>query len=668
MKASWNWLTDYVSAKASAAEVADRLTMAGLTVESIEETPDDIVFEVEITSNRPDWLCHLGIAREIAALYGLSARVPAVKPASDGGEVHAAAALEVKDFKFCPYYTGRVIKGVTIAPSPGWLKTRVESIGLRSINNVVDATNFVMYECGQPLHAFDLAKVGGKKVVVRPAATGENIILIDGSKHTLKSSDLVIADAHRPIALAGVMGGLETEIGGDTADVFLESAKFDQYAIRITSKRLGISSDASYRFERGVDLEGVEWASRRSAEVIVGVAGGTLLSGLLAKGEGAQERRKVSLRMPRLSHVLGMEVPSERAREILSSLGFEVAAASRESLEVGVPSFRGDVKEEVDLIEEVARINGYDRIPLETGLKIDVGRRTNRERVTETAEAVMTAGGFYGCASYSLVSGDLYRKYSPWTSREPVYIENRAGQENAFVRTSLIPSLLVVRKTNEDHKVERPDVYEVAHIYLPSDDELPLQPLMLGAVAGGDVLVLKGAVEKVLEELGAAGAVFEEQSLPFLEERTGARILLGGEVIGYVGRLREDLRAAVDLREPASVAELNLSVFEVEAQVTKTFKPLQRFPGIDRDIAVVIGDQVRWAEAAAAVEASGVENLEALSFVSIYRGKPVPEGSKSLALRVVFRAADRTLTSEEADAATAKIVAALAAKFGARLR
>ena len=668
MKASWNWLTDYVDVKASVAEVAHRLTMAGLTVENVEETSDDVILDVEITSNRPDWLNHLGIARELAALYGLSVKVPEVKLPPAKGKVTDVADLEVADLRLCPLYTGRVIKGVKVGPSPAWLRAKVESVGLRSINNVVDATNYVMYECGQPLHAFDLAKVRGRKVVVRPGITGETITLIDGSKHTLKNTDLVIADADRPIALAGIMGGLDSEISDKTTDVFLESAKFDQYCVRITSKRFGISSDASYRFERGVDIEGVDAASRRCAQVILETAGGTLADGVLAKGESRQERRRIELRVPRIHDILGMKVTAGEAKAILTSLGFKVTGGAPAALTVEIPSYRGDVKEEIDLVEEVARIYGYDRIPLETGLGIAVGQRTARERVTEAVEEVLTASGLYGCVSFSLVSGDIQRRYSPWTDKPPVFIENRAGQENAFLRTSLVGSLLAVRKTNEDHKVPHADVYEVAHIYLPSRDELPEQPLVVAAVTGNDLLALKGIIEKALAAIGGRDAAFVPASRDFLVAGRSADIVFEGATIGYIGQLDDGLRLKVDLREPVCVAEVSLDVFEKMPDALKTYMPLRRFPGIERDIAVIVPESVLWADLADCVVNCGAANLEGVTFASIYRGAPIPEGHKSLAFRMVFRAGDRTLTGEEADAAAAVALAALSRTFGARLR
>ena len=668
MKASWNWLTDYAAVNAPVSEVAERLTMAGLIVENVEETADDFIFQVEITSNRPDWLSHLGIAREIAALYGLAVDVPKVKLAEGKADVSADSSLEVKDADLCPLYTGRVIKGIKVGPSPEWLRKKIEAVGLRSVNNVVDATNFVLYECGQPLHAFDLARVAGRKVVVRRAVSGEILTLIDGSRHTLRSTDLIIADAGHAIALAGVMGGLDSEIGERTTEVFLESAKFDQYSVRLSAKRLGLSTDASYRFERGVDLGTVDWASRRCAALIAQLTGGTVSRGVLAAGQGAAPRKTVALRMSRMADILGLAVPAEEVRRILSALGLGVDKASKESIVVDVPSFRGDIKEEIDLIEEVARIHGYDKIPLETALRIEAGTKTARERVTETVESVLTASGLYGCVSFSLVSGDVHKGYSPWTDRPPWHIENRAGQENAFMRTSLVPSLLAIRKTNESRKVENPEVYEVAHVYLPSDEQLPHQPLMVAAVTNGEFLRLKGIVRKMLAELSGPDARFAAESHPYLAPGISTSIILGGRRIGYLGQLNEDIRLRVDLREPVSVAEIDLSVFEAMPLMTKSYVPLQRFPALERDLAVVVAEDVTWAEISDCAAKAGGRYLEGLSFASLYRGKPVPEGHKSLAFHLVFRSPERTLTSEEADEATSEIVKALGDNLRARLR
>jgi phenylalanyl-tRNA synthetase beta chain len=668
MKASWNWLTDYVPLKASVAELSERLIMAGLIVEEVEETAEDIVLTVEITSNRPDWLSHLGIAREIAGLYGQTVRVPKVDlPAGKPG-LDKAASLEVLDFTLCPLYTGRVIRGVRIAPSPSWLAERVEAVGLRPVNNVVDITNFVMYECGQPLHAFDLNRIGGGKVVVRSAKAGEFLTLIDGSKKALKPGDCVIADAAKPIALAGVMGGIESEISPDTVDIFLESARFDQYSTRIAAKRLGISTDASYRFERGVDAATVDWASRRCCQLILEFAGGALLDGVLKAGSDAVPDRVVTLRRSHLARLLGMDVPSDAASGILTSLGFTVRSSSAETTSVIVPSFRGDVKEEADLVEEVARIYGYDKIPVASGISIAAGSRTRREQVRDCVESVLTAAGYYGSISFSLMSSDLGRKISPWTSAAPVYIENRAGQENAYLRRSLIPSLLAVRKTNEDHKVDRPDLYEIAHVYLATGAELPDQPLMASAVTGDDFAALKGVVEKALTMLDAPDVSFVPACYDFLAAGEAADVMVGGRKVGCIGRINDAMQREVDLRAPVVVAEIDLTSFEEADERVRTYAQLARFPGIDRDIAVVIPEEVTWADMLAAAAASGAAFVESVSFVSIYRGKPIPEGQKSLALRVVFRSGERTLTSAEADAEQAKIVRAFEERFGARLR
>ncbi len=675
MDVSWNWLTDYVSVKAPVREAAERLTMAGVTVEDIEETAEDFVLDVEITSNRPDWLSHIGIAREIAALYGLTLRVPDVKLPPGSGAIGEEAALEVPDPDLCPLYTARVVKGVRIGPSPDWLKAKVESVGLRPVNNVVDITNYVLYECGQPLHAFDLHKLADRKVVVRRAVAGEHITLIDGTGHTLLDSDLVIADARDPVAVAGVMGGLESEIGDDTTDILIESALFDQYSVRATSKRLAVSTDASYRFERGVDLETVDWASRRTAQLILEIAGGTLCEGALIVGETEKPRGQVELRMSHLKRLLGHEVAIDEARAILASLGFVIRGGSPASTVVEVPSFRGDVREEADLVEEVARIHGYDRIPFETAMKISVGRPTGRERVSGAVEDILTSAGFHGCVSYSLVTGDLvkshggvFRQVSPWTDEAPICIQSREGHEDAFMRTSLIPSLLVVRKTNEDRKVPEPDVYEVAHVYLPSDAEVPRQPLTVAAVTGSDFGHLKGIAVRILETLGAGQALFEPAQYDFFTPGQSAKITLDGRLVGVIGRASDAVASAIDLSGDVTAFELDLSPYEDAPPSVAAFKPLQRFPGVERDIALVVDEAVTWAQIAACIEGAGAPELDTFSFTSVYRGAPVPAGKKSIALHVVYRSTERTLTGEQADVAQAKIVAALSKKHGAKLR
>ncbi len=668
MKASWNWLTDYVALSAPAMEVAERLTMAGLTVEAVEETADDLILDIEITSNRPDWLSHLGIAREAAALYALTLKVPQVALPEASGDVRQEASLEVTAPELCSLYTGRVIKGIKVADSPAWLKKRIEALGLRAVNNVVDITNYVMFECGQPLHAFDLANIADRSVIVRRARDGEVITLIDGTRHTLMASDLVIADRQAPIALAGVMGGLLSEIGSDTVDVFLESAKFDQYSIRMSAKRLGLSSDASYRFERGVDRETVDWGSRRAAQMILEIAGGTMSEGMLAVGAGSAGHTTLRLRQSHLSRLLGVEVPIEKARSILASLGFVIRGGSPDDTLVEVPSFRGDVMEEADLVEEISRINGYDKVPSRTSMRIDPGRRTPRERLVETVERVLTSAGCYGSVSYSLVSSELFKSLSPWSDREPVYLQDRGGHENVFMRPSLVGSLLAARKTNEDRKVECADLYEIAHIYLGCDDELPDQPLMVAAVMGDGFPDMKGVVERLLGETGVRDVTYERASLPFLDQAKSACIMHNGQMTGYLGLISADLQEKIDLRDQVSVFELRLAGLEEAAHDVAAFAPLKRFPGVERDLALIVPEETTWAQILACIESAGVGLIDEVSFRSVYRGEPIEEGSKSVAFHVVFRSAERTLTGEEADAEQARLVGALREKLGAKLR
>ena len=668
MKASWNWLTDYVPLRAAVAEAAERLTMAGLMVEGIEETPDDFILDVEITSNRPDWLSQLGIAREAAALYGLALKVPQVELPDPVGRAADEAALEVAAQEICPLYTGRIIKGVKVGESPDWLKTRLAALGVRPVNNVVDITNYVMHECGQPLHAFDLALLGGRKIVVRRAENGEMITLIDGTRHTLRQSDLVIADEARPVAIAGIMGGIESEIGETTTDIFLESAKFDPYSIRMTAKRLGLSSDASYRFERGVDLETVDWGSRRASQMILEIAGGEIAEGVLAIGKTTLARPVVRLRMSRIERLLGVAVPIEETRRILASLGFVLRGGSPDETLVEVPSFRGDVKEEADLVEEVGRIYGYERVPFATGMRITAGRYTPRQRMVDAVNDVLTSAGFYGCVSYSLVSGAVFEKINPWSDKGLVYLQDRAGHENVFMRASLLASLITARKTNEDRKVKDADLYETAHIYLPSDGELPEQPLMVAAVFSADFSGIKGVIEKLLGELGVDDAAFETAAVPFLEEGLAARIVRDGEMIGYAGILAEDLRAQMDLGEGVSVFELRLKGLEQAAHAAAVFEPLKRFPGVERDLAVLVDEGVTWAGILSCIGKAGADFIDHISFASVYRGEPIPHGTKSVAFHIVFRSPERTLTGEQADAEQARVVDALSAGLGAALR
>ncbi|MFH1645145.1 MAG: phenylalanine--tRNA ligase subunit beta, partial [Candidatus Omnitrophota bacterium] len=440
MKISYKWLREYVNTKIRPQKLADILTMAGLEVTAYEQVAGDDIFEIEITPNRPDWLSHIGVAREVAVLQGKVLDIPEVSVAQ---EVKESVKVTIKDSEACPFYSARVISDVKIGPSPKWLREKIEAVGLRSVNNVVDITNFVMLETGQPLHAFDLAKLSEKEIFVRNARKGEKLLLIDGTQKDLTERSLLITDGKKPLALAGIMGGKGSEIGNSTKDILLECAVFNPYGIRKTVQELGVASDSSYRFERGVDPGAVSYSSDRAASLIADICKGKIG---LSKTAGSSEKKIsfVSLECAKANEALGTDLSSAEMRRILKGLGFDVKGSS--FLEVKVPSYRIDVEREADLIEEIARVYGYDNIPLSvpeivvTDEKPDIKDARKKKDIVKD---VLRAAGYCETITYSLVSKDIIKK-----ARIPeqglINIRNPLSKEQEVMRSSLFPGALKV--------------------------------------------------------------------------------------------------------------------------------------------------------------------------------------------------------------------------------
>jgi phenylalanyl-tRNA synthetase beta chain len=671
MRASYGWLKSYTGSLPPAKELADLLTMSGSAVEAIHEVAGETCFEIEVTTNRSDCLCHLGLAREASAVASTTFHVPEITFEEGPVPVERLAGVEILAADLCPRYTARVIEGVKVAPSPPWLARRIESMGLRPVNNVVDVTNFVMFECNQPLHAFDLDRLRGARIIVRRAEPGETIVAIDGSRHTLTPDRLVIADAERPVAVAGVMGGLATEVGPNTTRILLESAEFNPVSVRRTSRALNLPSDSSYRFERGIDPLGVGWASRRAIQLIEQVAGGRIAQGVIDVDFQEHREPVVMLRFGRIAQVLGLTVPAREVVDILERLEFGVERAGVDSLKVHVPSFRPDVTREIDLIEEVARIYGYGRVPTRPTMRVAVGRVGRRDLLARRLRECLTGAGLFECVTFSMLSQKESDVFTHWLGGgAPVQVDDeRRGRDNRL-RATLLPSVLKARRTNQDRARVDADLFEIAAVFLPRPGAaLPDEPAHLALAVSGDFRAVKGLVEAALDAAGCCRAVawapFESR---FFEPGQAARITLDGAVLGYAGVVAKSTLEEVGLRRPAAAAELNLDVLAAHANLRPRFERLPEFPGIERDLNVVVGVERTWAEVEQAVRSAGGAFLEDLAFRETYQGAHVPEGRKSVVFSMVFRAADHTLTHEEADAAQAAILAALETTLGAQLR
>lgn len=656
----------------------------------------DVVYDLEVTPNRPDLNSVIGIAREIAAITGQPLQVPnATLPAGEG-RVTDWAAVRVEAPDLCPRYTARVIRGVKVGPSPDWLRQRLEKVGLRSINNVVDITNYVMLETGQPLHAFDYALIGrGQEsvptIVVRRAADGERLVTLDGREHPLTRDHLLIADPERGIALGGVMGGRNSEVGESTTDLLLESAYFDPSNIRRTSKSLGLRTDASYRFERGADPGNAEAASRRAAALILELAGGCLAEGVIDVCATPVVPRQVGLRHAKVNELLGLSLPPAEIEFYLGQLGLKTTqrrprsiddAAPPEPVTFEIPTFRVDLKRETDLIEEVARLHGVDRIP-STPPRLARGEHAFDTRYDEFMEVRgrLAGLGLTEVQGQTLVSGAAVKGVPADEVRR---LANPLSSDMDVLRPSLLPGLLDILRHNLRHQNANLALFEIGRVFRRSPagtrEGWRLAIALTGArapvfwsgedrEARVDTYDLKGLLEELFEHLGLRGITFArrgESSELFVE---AAAVALGAKVpLGEFGQLHPRLAREYDLRDAVFLAELDLGQLLTRRNSNRGFKALPAYPAIRRDVAIVVTEPVTHDAVLQAVRQAKVAHLEAVELFDVFRGKHVPEGHKSVAYRFVYRADDRTLTDAEVNAAHDKVVGQLKASLEAAVR
>ena len=604
----------------------------------------DAILDVTPTMNRGDLLSVYGIAREAAALFGGELQpFPGHDPPVGSEEV----SVTIEDLEGCPRYIGRVFRGVTVGPSPAWLRARLASVGIRSISNVVDVTNYVMHALGSPLHVFDRATLAEGRIVVRRAAPGEEIRTLDGELRKLDAGDLVIADAEKPVAIAGVMGGLDTEVGEQTTEVLLEAANFEPITILKTSERLGLRSEASNRWEKGVDPHLAEAAAVYASELIVGLAGGELVA---STDEGAPlpERAVIHLRPERTSAVLGLDVPTGEQQRILESLGFAVAG----ELDVTVPSWRArDVTREIDLVEEVGRVV-LDRIPLTLPRRRHVrGRLTKDQRMRRLVEDVLVGLGFDEAYTWSLAASDPHE--------DPLTLPDPMTSDQAVLRTTLLPGLVDAVRVQLDAGADEIALFEVARVYLPSGAQLPEERWRVAGIVQGGFAKAKGAVEAL-----AAAAHVE---LSFERERSPGPLFHPGKTArteaGTVGELHPAL-----LEGAWGAFELDLATVVAAAPERVEYEDVITFPALYQDVAVAVAEDVEAGALVAAVREAGGDELRDVSVFDVYRGAQVGEGRKSIALRLSFQSPARTLSDDDAARARERIVAALAERFDAELR
>ncbi len=670
MKILLSWLSDYVEVNDSAERIAEILSDVGFPCEGIERSGDDVVIDVEVTSNRGDCLGYIGIARELAAATGKELRIPSVEMDESDKDVAELANVEVHEPEQCGRYTARVIEGVKVAPSPEWLRKRLEAIGLRSVNNVVDATNYAMMETGQPPHAFDYAKITQGKIIVRKAGAGERLVSIDGTQCDLNPDMLIIADAAGPVAIAGVMGGLETEVSDATTTILLEDAFFDPVSVRTTSRKLALPSEASYRFERIVDIEKIDWASQRTAQLIVQVAGGKTARGVVDVYPKKPGTRQGALRLSRLSKLLGIEIPLDRAVEVLTALEFDPRVEG-DVIVCTVPSWRSDVYREVDLIEEVARVHGYGAVPTERKIKIEVVPVDPRQHLAQEIGTYLNGCGFYETISVTFTEDSVAELFVDPSQRGHLAVKDESRKSANLLRRTLIGSLLGVLKTNVNAKNVPCSIFEIGDVFMPKPGQtsgLPTETAKLSLVCDGDFRDLRGVIEGLVQKLDKNSEVtFEPVDLPWAQ--VGATIRVNGKTLGSAGIVSKAVKKKFDVKDVSPcAAEIDFEQLMAFSKGVAKVKPIPRFPSIQRDLSLIVDEGIRWADVVAAIKRAACSELEHVEFVDIYRGEAIDAGKKSVTLSLRFRDEDGTLTHETVDGREANILRSLSEGVGAQLR
>lgn len=681
MKISYNWLKNYIDISYSPQEVAEKLTMVGLTAESVTPQGDDYLIEFDITSNRSDSLSHYGMARELAAISGVKASLPKNNLIESSELASNVTSVEILNPELCPRYSAGVIKGVKIAPSPDWLVKRLESVGQRSINNVADITNFVLLEQGQPLHAFDFNRLAGRRIIVRTAKEGETLKTLDGVERKLREDMLVIADGESPSALGGIMGGEYSEISLETTDVLLESAYFTPASIRRTARALDMKTEASYRFERGADFEAGVRAIYRCAELVCEIAGGKLLNGIIDAYPRPILRKTIELNHSRIASLTGLEVKPSQVETLLSNLGFEVTI-----LEAGkrwrlvAPSFRGDINIEEDLVEEIARHIGYDKIPLTLPTWNGAGAYLPGESRRRQARDTLISLGYGEAISFSWVRTELDMHFrSPDTNL--VMLTNSIDEERPQMRTSLLPGIIESLTRNFNFGIRNIKLFELGKCF-QQGTQRPIEYEQIAFAITGqrndsdwqhqqevvDFYDLKGTVETLLENCGIKDYIIERSTISHLHSGQAAQIKVGDKILGHFGQLSPSLRDEFKFKQQIFIAELSLETLLALPVSDAKYTPLPKLQAVSRDISFLLPEKVSYSEIQAAISSLAIKELASVKLFDIYSGKNLPAGTRSLSIGLRYQPNLESMTDQQINDLDEKIIALLVSAFDAQLR
>jgi len=679
MRISLNWLKDYVELDLPLPQLIEKLNMIGLMVEDWEEKGSDVILDIETYANRPDTLGHLGVARELAAALELGIKEQKWPLTEIEQKTSDLADVRIWDVDLCPRYSGMVIKGIQVGPSPEWLRKRIEAVGLKPINNVVDVTNYVLFATAHPIHAFDLAKISGRKIIIRKAKDAEVLRSLEGNDISLSPEMLVIADEKKPIALAGIIGGEESSVKEGTQDVFIESACFDPVSIRKTSKKTGISTDASYRFERGADISFPPQAALIAASLLTQL-GGKASKGIADVYPEPRKEKTVVLRHHRISDLLGLEIDEEFAVRTLASLGFQAEVQQRGLWQVKIPQFRVDVEREADLIEEIARFYGYDKIPASLPplrvLELPVDQK--RERINKFRQ-LLFHNGFDEVLNYSF--SDPEKEARLQTGQKAIEIRNPVSSKASLLRTTLLGGLLENIVWNKNRGAEGIHLFEIGNVYFwqneTNREQLTLALATTGLVGpvqwhrkseDTDFFRIKGALESLMTYSRYEPFSFREEDHAFFEQEYSLAMIFKEEMVGYCGLLKKNLLDSYSLKEPVWAAELNLALLFEKQPYSFEFIPVDRFPSITRDVSFIAGRSVLYQDIKEVVEKLAVPYLMEFDPHDRFSGSSIPNGKISLSFRFVFRHPQRTLLAKEVDTLLEKVINALVTKFKFQLR
>jgi len=685
MLISFNWLRELTNTGLRPNELRERLTMVGLAIDAVETHADDSVLDVEVPSNRPDCLSHVGIAREVSVIDRKELNLPPVRSVKMDGRSADLTSVEIKDPDLCPRYAARLVRSVKIGPSPDWLAKRLEAIGQRPINNVADITNYVLHEVGQPLHAFDFNKLGGHRIVVRRAARGEKLRTLDGFDRELTDEMLVIADAEKAVALAGIMGGEDSEISTSTTDVLIESAYFDPNSVRRTARRLGMDTEASRRFERGADRENVLRAQQRCVELICELAGGVATEDAIDVYPQPYVPRLVEFRPDRVKELTSLTVKRDEIVRILTGLGFKSDYLPLEKFSTEVPSWRIDVEQEEDVVEEVARHSGYDKIASELPPSNIPGEYQPSEMQQRSLRRALNSCGFDEAITFSFITREEQFELIPALHDQgQTELQNPIIEDATWMRSSLLPGLMNSLRHNLNHGIRDVRLFEIGRVFgISRDGEVPDEPLALGMIATGaaveenkaqadrelDFFDVKGALEAAVDWMNLSPLVFTNTTAKHLRPGQAASIKRAdGVEIGTIGRLAEAVASAYKFRQPVYVMEIDLGSLMSGPQRPIQYSPLPRYPSVMRDISLLLNRTVPLDEILGAVRHQHVADCRNVMLVGTFAGANIPPNKRSVTLRLEYRSDERTLRDEEVEERHSQLTSSLLQTFAAEQR